>query len=204
MPRNASLVLFFCFMSACAMITEDDQSQVPETQPLAAPSGEIQPVESNAALESGRNESNQLSSTANRSLSKQEIKTLQIQLKAAGFDPGASDGVLGAKTVSALRRLQSGCLNLKDILERPVSGIQPTKQRASADTTLGADEIRLIQVRLKDAGFDVGSIDGVMGHKTRSMLVRFQSGCTAIKDLPVSLENPVQKVEALPMPAPES
>jgi len=201
MNRTLSLVLFLCFISACATITEDNQSQVIETQPLAAPTDEIQPFESNAAAESARNESNQLGSTAKRSLSKQEIKSLQIQLKAAGFDPGASDGVLGAKTVSALRRLQSACVNLKDILERS-AGMQPAKQGGSVDRTLGPDEIRLIQVRLKDAGFDVGSIDGVMGHKTRSALGRFQSGCTAIKDVPASFENAVQKVEGMPMPAP--
>jgi peptidoglycan hydrolase-like protein with peptidoglycan-binding domain len=53
----------------------------------------------------------------------------------------------------------------------------------------------MIQVRLNEAGFNVGAIDGVMGHKTRSALGRFQSGCTAIKDLPDRLENSVQDLE---------
>jgi peptidoglycan hydrolase-like protein with peptidoglycan-binding domain len=170
-------------------MTEDNQSQVLETQALAAPTPEM-PTDSKAPVESARDESNQ-SSAANRSLSKQEIKSLQIKLKAIGFDPGALDGVAGAQTILAFRRLQSACVNLKDILEYSVRGIQPAKQAASYDRTFGRDETRIIQVRLNDAGFNVGSIDGVMGHKTRSALARFQSGCTAIKDLPGSLENSV-------------
>jgi peptidoglycan hydrolase-like protein with peptidoglycan-binding domain len=66
--------------------------------------------------------------------------------------------------------------------------MQAAKQSA-ADIGSSTDEIRLIQVRLKDAGFDAGPVDGVMGFKTRSALLRFQSGCTMVKDLPVILEN---------------
>jgi peptidoglycan hydrolase-like protein with peptidoglycan-binding domain len=55
-------------------------------------------------------------------------------------------------------------------------------------------------VRLKDAGFDVGPVDGVMGFKTKSALLRFQSGCTMVKDLPAIFENQVQTSDRMPSP----
>jgi peptidoglycan hydrolase-like protein with peptidoglycan-binding domain len=200
MARSLAIVLSVFLLSACATVTEDNDSQVAEAQ--AVPT-EIQPVESSAprAVEPMRNE---LAGAAKRISSKQEIKLIQAQLKAAGFDPGPVDGALGAKTMSALRRLQSGCANLKDLFENPTSGIsqqsgemQTAKQNA-ADKVSSTEEIRLIQVRLKDAGFDAGPVDGVMGFKTRSALLRFQSGCTMAKDLPATLENQLQTSVRMP------
>ena len=133
MARFLSIVLSVFLLSACATVTEDNDSQVTETRAVVDPGSEMQPVESSAPTlaESARNE---LLGAAKRIPSKQEIKLIQAQLKAAGFDPGAVDGALGAKTISAIRRLQSGCANLKDLFENPESGIsqqsQATKQSA--------------------------------------------------------------------------
>src|SRR5262244_2073482 len=115
MAKFLSIILVF-LLSACATVTEDNGSQVAQELP---PVAEIQPVESNASApaEPARNE------VARKIPTKQEIKLIQAQLKAAGFDPGPVDGTIGAKTMSALRRLQSGCSNLKDLLENPTSGI---------------------------------------------------------------------------------
>lgn len=182
--------LFFIFpvflLSACATVSEDKDSQEP--QALSTPGSEIGQVETTtpAPVESARSE---LVGAVNKTPSKQEIKSMQAQLKADGFDPGPVDGVLGAKTMSALRRLQSGCTNLKDLLENPTSGISAQ-----------SEEIRLIQVRLKDAGFDVGPVDGLMGSKTKSALLRAQSGCTMVKDTPVTLENQAQALDRMPSP----
>ena len=200
MARILAIVLSVFLLSACATVTEDNDSQVAETQ--AVPT-EIQPESSATAVESARNE---LPGATKRISSKQEIKLIQAQLKMAGFDPGPLDGALGAKTMSALRRLQSGCANLKDLFENSTSGIlpQPAKiqapKQSAADKVSSTEEIRLIQVRLKDAGFDAGPVDGVMGFKTRSALLRFQSGCTMVKDLPATLENQVQTSEKIPSP----
>jgi peptidoglycan hydrolase-like protein with peptidoglycan-binding domain len=204
MARIMSFVLFFCFLSACATLTEDNGTQAPQTPALVDPASEIQP-ESRAATstESTRNESNQ-SASATRTLSKQEIKTLQAQLKAAGFDPGTLDGMLGVKTIAAIRRLQSGCANLKDLMENSDTGSFQQSNRTQSSTSdrmASTDEIRLMQVRLKEAGFDTGSIDGVMGLKTRSALLRFQSGCAVVKNLPASLQNQGQTAERQPSSA---
>jgi peptidoglycan hydrolase-like protein with peptidoglycan-binding domain len=205
MDKILSFVLVFLFMSACATVIEDNGSQTAETQTVPAP--ETQVVEAaSPSPDAIKHESDQLHGATSRALSKQEIRSLQSQLKAAGFDPGPLDGVLGGKTTSALRRLQLGCANLKDLLDnpdfgtfQPSGGMQTAKQRAT-DRTLGADETRLIQVRLKEAGFDGGPIDGVMGSRTRSALLRFQSGCAIVKDLPAYLKTEPQTAERLPSP----
>jgi peptidoglycan hydrolase-like protein with peptidoglycan-binding domain len=202
MDKILSFALVFLFMSACVTVTEDKDSQTAETQAVPAP--ETQVVEAaSLSTDSIKHGSDQLHGAASRTLSKQEIRSLQSQLKAAGFDPGPLDGVLGAKTTSALRRLQLGCANLKDLLENPdfgmfqqSGGMQTAKQNV-ADKTFGSDEIRLIQVRLKAAGFDVGPIEGVIGSRTSSALLRFQSGCIIVKDLPPYLNNEAQTPERL-------
>jgi peptidoglycan hydrolase-like protein with peptidoglycan-binding domain len=205
MDKILSFVLVFLFMSACATVIEDKDSQTAETQAVPAP--EIQVVEAaSPSTDSIKHESDKLHGAASRTLSKQEIRSLQSQLKAAGFDPGPLDGVLGAKTTLALRRLQLGCANLNDLLENPdfgtfqQSGGMQTAKQSPADRTFGADETRLIQVRLKEAGFDGGPIDGVMGSRTRSALLRFQSGCAIVKDLPAYLKTEPQTAERLPNP----
>ncbi len=203
MARTLSTVVFFVFLSACATVTEDNDSQVAEIPTL--PTAEISPAESSAPapVEPARNE---LAGAAKKTLSKQEIKLMQAQLKAAGFDPGPVDGALGAKTIAALRRLQSGCTNLKDLFENSTGEILPQsgEMQTSVDKVSNRDEVRLIQVRLKDAGFDVGPVDGVMGFKTKAALLRFQSGCTTVKDLPATLENQVQTSDRMPSLVPAS
>jgi len=203
MDKILSFVLVFLFISACATVIEDKDSQTAETQAVPAP--EIQVVEAaSPSTDSIKHESDKLDGAASRTLSKQEIRSLQSQLKAVGFDPGPLDGLLGAKTTLALRRLQLGCANLNDLLENPdfgtlqQSGGMQTAKQSAADRTFGADETRLIQVRLKEAGFDGGPIDGVMGSRTRSALLRFQSGCAIVKDLPAYLKTEI--AERLPNP----
>ncbi len=132
MAKFLSIVLSVFLLSACATVNEDNDSQVAGTQAL--PGSEIQSVESTAptSVEPARNE---LAGAAKKIPSKQEIKLIQAQLKASGFDPGPVDGALGAKTISALRRLQSGCANLKDLFENPTSGIsQQVGGEASNET----------------------------------------------------------------------
>jgi peptidoglycan hydrolase-like protein with peptidoglycan-binding domain len=66
----------------------------------------------------------------------------------------------------------------------PVSGSQPSTAPASHDTpkavaatmrSRSRDDIRILQLRLRDAGFDPGPFDGVMGPKTRSALEQYES-----------------------------
>jgi peptidoglycan hydrolase-like protein with peptidoglycan-binding domain len=198
MAKLLFVISFVFLLSACATVNEDQDFQV-EPQALSTPNSETGPVETPTPtpVEPATNE---LGGAVKRTPSKQEIKSMQAQLKAAGFDPGAMDGVLGAKTMSALRRLQSGCANLKDLLENPTNGISAQSGEMQATKVSVTEEIRLIQVRLKDAGFDVGPVDGVMGSKTKSALLRAQSGCMMLKDAPVALEHQAQALDRMPSP----
>ncbi len=141
MAKFLSIVISVFLLSACATITEDNDAQVAETQAL--PTSEMQSVESSARtpVEPARNE---LAGAAKKIPSKQEIKLIQAQLKAAGFDPGSVDGALGAKTMSALRRLQSGCAKLKDLFENPTSGILPQSGQMQTIKQSAADKFSSI------------------------------------------------------------
>jgi len=48
-----------------------------------------------------------MNAVADRSPSREEIRLLQVQLEAAGFDPGPFDGMLGPKTKSALQQYRT-------------------------------------------------------------------------------------------------
>ena len=140
----------------------------------------------------------------NLSPSRQETAAMQTQLRQAGFNPGPVDGVFGAKTKAVFAELQSGCPMAKDFaqfLAQPLSAAQPTvvaqiaertnvvsappngPARGRADavrpsiTPVAArtqEEIRILQLRLRDAGYDPGPFDGVMGPKTQLALQQLQ------------------------------
>jgi peptidoglycan hydrolase-like protein with peptidoglycan-binding domain len=54
---------------------------------------------------------------ANKTPSKEEIHAIQIRMKTAGVNPGEIDGIMGPKTITALRRFQSGCVMVNDLLK---------------------------------------------------------------------------------------
>ena len=133
---------------------------------------------------------------------KDDIKMLQARLKAAGFYVGPIDGIAGPKTRSAVDRLRAACANLKDMLGPSNQELFPSTTTLQTgrvdDPTVGnqkTSDVRLVQVRLKDAGFDPGPIDGVMGAKTKAALFRFQAGCTMLKNAPPVLTKEAQSVE---------
>jgi peptidoglycan hydrolase-like protein with peptidoglycan-binding domain len=122
---------------------------------------------------------------ANPTLGPEEIRLFQARLKAAGFYPAPVDGIAGPKTRSGALRLQAACANLKDLLETSTGEVFEAPGGAQAPKP-NSEEIRLIQVRLKDAGFEPGPIDGRPGAKTRAAFLRFQAGCTTLKNLPAT------------------
>jgi peptidoglycan hydrolase-like protein with peptidoglycan-binding domain len=133
---------------------------------------------------------------------KDEIRTIQTRMKMAGLNPGAIDGVLGPKTIAALHRFQSGCAMVKDLLDETATDISreshALKLTALASATPRTDDVRAIQTRMRAAGFNPGPSDGILGPRTKSILVGVQSGCTLIKAFP---ETPDQKIRMVERPA---
>lgn len=133
---------------------------------------------------------------------RQETQAIQTQLRNAGFNPGPIDGVFGSKTRSLLSQLRMNCPMSSDFVERidqanvvtsnsmgavrgpennpgkslvssPVRSEvtrQPTPQPARSQ-----EEVRILQLQLRDAGFDPGPFDGVMGPRTQLALQQFQA-----------------------------
>jgi peptidoglycan hydrolase-like protein with peptidoglycan-binding domain len=126
---------------------------------------------------------------------------LQSQLRSAGFDPGPVDGVIGPRTKALVAILHSSCSMAKEFhgsLDQPARAVNAEAPRnAASDTprpltpnvaarnepakTAGAvqppaqDEVRILQLRLRDAGFDPGPFDGVMGAKTKAALAQYEA-----------------------------
>ncbi len=134
---------------------------------------------------------------------RQETLAMQSQLRRAGFNPGPADGIFGAKMKTILTHLQNGCPVAQEFAaqmdqplnpaskrtaavnpaERPsATGIIAAQSRLEAVKQLAApiavrpqEEIRVLQLRLRDAGYDPGPFDGVMGPKTKLALQQMQA-----------------------------
>jgi peptidoglycan hydrolase-like protein with peptidoglycan-binding domain len=119
---------------------------------------------------------------------------LQSQLRSAGFDPGPVDGILGVRTKSLVSILHSSCSMAKEFqgaLDQRAAILEPgrtpavrlTKPAQTSDesakrnvaTSKSDDEVRILQLRLRDAGFDPGPFDGVMGSKTKAALEQYEA-----------------------------
>ncbi len=133
---------------------------------------------------------------ANGPFGREETIKLQTQLRSAGFNPGPVDGILGNKTKSALAQFHAGCRMAKEFdglldgslltagnaapVAKPVEiaashSSEPAKPAASSKMPGFQEEVRILQLRLRDAGFDPGPFDGVMGPKTRLALERYEA-----------------------------
>jgi peptidoglycan hydrolase-like protein with peptidoglycan-binding domain len=138
-------------------------------------------------------------------LSRQDNQMIQVQLRRAGFDPGPADGIFGAKTRKIIVHLKTNCpvfnefaallsdqslaIEQKRASEQasaPAAAASIKTRAVSAPATgeilnqpvaaRGQEEIRVLQLRLRDAGFDPGPFDGVMGPKTIAALEQYEAG----------------------------
>lgn len=116
---------------------------------------------------------------------------MQNQLRDAGFRTAPVDGVYNARTKSLIGRVYTSCAVAKEFpggLDKPSRAAHPetrtaspaeaSKAAAGSVATIQAktpDEIRALQARLRDAGFDPGAVDGVMGEKTKSALEQYEA-----------------------------
>jgi peptidoglycan hydrolase-like protein with peptidoglycan-binding domain len=114
------------------------------------------------------------------------------------------DGVFGSRTQLALREFKAGCLMANEFKEisyetlpaivSETADIRPEKisissskaearlarsaddQQASVVQAVQASErVRILQLRLRDAGFDPREVDGLMGPTTKSALAQYEA-----------------------------
>jgi len=166
--------MLLLLISGC--VIADPDSQTADTRPPS----EMQSI---APAEPARDNDTPL--VTNKIPSKDQIQLIQRRMKAAGFDPGPIDGIIGPKTIAALHRFQSGCAMVKDLLDETATDISQEshalKLTALASATPRKDDVRAIQTRMRAAGFNPGPSDGILGPRTKSILVGVQSGCTLIR-----------------------
>ena len=193
--RHCALLIVL-LLSACMTVDPDPQpTEIPVASvALESPSDGTNPAASPEPVQE-----------TYRMPSKDEIRLIQTRMRETGFDSGPIDGIMGPKTKAALQRFQSGCASLKDLLENSLAeGIPPsgaTEKSKLAAAIHGLDEIRVVQTRVKAAGFNPGPVDGIMGAKTRSALMAIQSGCTLLKTFPLVSRQEVQPYERPAIPA---
>lgn len=137
--------------------------------------------------------------SVNKWAERTETLALQRDLQAAGFNPGPADGIFGVRTKTVLTHLQNGCPSIQEfavLLDQPARSrgsaptpktdrpllaksdqdyAAPAKQLATPNAVRPQEEVRMLQRRLRDAGFDPGPYDGVMGPKTKLALERYQA-----------------------------
>jgi peptidoglycan hydrolase-like protein with peptidoglycan-binding domain len=141
---------------------------------------------------------------AESAMGRNEVVRIQTELGAAGFNPGATDGVYGARTKALVANLPAACVVAKefpkgldffaapikaDVTARtPAESAKPTALQPVASKPDDAardalplqaaqprEDIRILQLRLRDAGFDPGPFDGIMGVKTKAALAQYEA-----------------------------
>lgn len=122
-----------------------------------------------------------------------DIKAIQTQLQALGYDPGPLDGKMGNKTRHAIKQFQQNKGLAVD--GRPTYSLFVLLSTSEPENTdkhdpdnedekqvLSAqDDIKAIQTQLQALGYDPGPLDGKMGNRTRNAIKQFQKD----KDLAV-------------------
>ncbi len=173
--------LCFGLISGCALMETSDVEVEKQSVAMPASDPQVEAPASQPTVAATLTE-RQSPSSENKNISAEQIKRIQFHLKKAGFYSGSVDGIAGPRTQSAIRHFQSTCAALTDL----ITNSEPTAtQENSAMTTKVAvttskhrttDAIRLIQLRMKDAGFKLGPIDGIDGPKTKSARLALRSG----------------------------
>jgi peptidoglycan hydrolase-like protein with peptidoglycan-binding domain len=185
MTRTFAL-LVCAWLSACSIQESPESASEPQASGVAVPETSVTQRPASDLAEPTAPKTAQPTTAENKRSSKEEIRAMQARLRRAGFDPGPADGIFGARTKAALARLESACVDLADLLVRPAADPFQKNPAASRPAAAGvssaastADSIRLLQVRLKEAGFEPGALDGIPGAKTKAALARLKAGCAS-------------------------
>jgi len=131
-----------------------------------------------------------------------KLEEVQFILKAEGYDPGNTDGRMGKETRDAIKLFQetiglksTGYIDkitltqledsrrAKEILESKKGRVKAKEPRQKdGEKAEFRPTTRDIQMALKNAGFDPGSLDGKLGPKTRQAIKDFQKSKGLVPD----------------------
>jgi peptidoglycan hydrolase-like protein with peptidoglycan-binding domain len=105
------------------------------------------------------------------------VRDLQAALTTLGFDPGAVDGVFGAKTESAVKAFQQSREITVDGVVGRVTWINIDEADQSHPVLrVGSTglPVRRLQSRMSAVGFDTGGVDGRFGANTEAAVRTLQ------------------------------
>src|SRR5215831_16491849 len=125
---------------------------------------------------------------------KGKVRDVQAALKKDGFDPGPVDGIMGPRTMAALRNFQShnglevtGTINTET--EKALTASSGTTSRSKPGTSeskplpttpkdqsyaSSIEDVRRFQQALTDLGYEPGELSGMMTSQTREAIREFQ------------------------------
>jgi peptidoglycan hydrolase-like protein with peptidoglycan-binding domain len=178
---KSGLIVPLCFFLAWGCALFDSSEMTSEQPPVPAPVVENETTKLATSVQALPVEAKVAPA---RSLTRDEIRTIQLRLREVGFDPGPDDGVAGAKTKAAFVRLQSACSKVKPLME---NASEATTQNLAVSQAVNKvpsrQETEAIQTQLRDAGFNPGPVDGIFGNKTRSVMARLKADCPTLNEL---------------------
>jgi peptidoglycan hydrolase-like protein with peptidoglycan-binding domain len=109
----------------------------------------------------------------------EDVRSLQLSLASAGFNPGPIDGIFGGLTESAVIDFQTshglpvtGQVDRATLDELSAVADEPEILHQRGDS---GPRVEAIQDELASVGFDPGPIDGIFGSKTQLAVTRFQA-----------------------------
>lgn len=102
-----------------------------------------------------------------KDFSKEDIKKIQTHLNDLGYSCGEADGVIGSKTIKAIKSIQDDNKLISDG-EADTSTLKLIYQNDTVD-------IKAVQLKLNELGYDCGVADGISGKKTVAQIKAFQT-----------------------------
>ena len=109
------------------------------------------------------------------------VKTMQTMLNAIGYSCGAADGIIGNKTLNALKSFQKDHgLTVDGIYgEKSAAALKNAYQSGAGAKNLRigdrGEAVRTLQAMLNACGYNAGAEDSIFGKRTLSALKAFQS-----------------------------
>lgn len=189
---RSRLIVPLCFLLSAGCSLFDSSEMATDPAPAPAPVTEVIPAPVTAVVEEVPVV---MPPPAPRNFTRDDVRVLQLRLREVGFDPGPVDGVAGIKTRAAFARFQVGCSSAAAVIEQwSGPGAQSSNMSSGAAPMPDRRETQTLQTQLHSAGFNPGPIDGIFGHKTRSLLAQLKHSCPLAPDFAQMLDHPSLRI----------